>query len=810
MDLSSPVTLVVAWLLAPGVVALMAAGLGAAVGRLSGQNLGALTLPAGYLAGIVLLCFALELGVPGTLAAALCAACAATGLLLLARPAGRPAGRAARRGARAALWPAGAGVAAYAAGLAPLAGSGRAGILGYVLNNDPALHVSAVELLRRHGAVAVDREASSFAFTGLLFDLGYPLGSHAWPMVASMLPRVDAFHVWTPLIALTLSMAALVAYAVLRALDAPRPLAAVAGTVVACGYLPFSYLAQGGAKEVSLAAALLATAALFGRACERGPAPRSLLPTALGAAAVLDIFGLGALAWLGPAALAGGAWLAWEGRRRVVRPAPLAGAVAGAALVAVLAAGPTLLDSVAFARTATTELSEPLEVGNLLGPVPWYEAFNVWLASDYRMPQPEFRTLTLPPLALAAVLALIGVLAGLRRRSVALPLAVVAGTGGALLLAPAYSVYIDAKTYVVLAPALGLASGAGLVWLGARGGAARIAALTVGGVLAAGVLASDALVYRGAWVTPEERFEELAFLGERYRGQGPILVNEREEYAPFFLRDVDPWASWGQMQPERGLRYGPVPVAVPHTPDFDDYTRDHMARFNLLLERKRPGGSAPPASFRPVFETPHYRVWQRTRSMASEHLALGADAPDGAAALDCARPEVDALLRAARSQRRPVLIAPPRRRPVRVPTYERERVVGFTMPGPVDGFQVQRGGFSILTPPLAPGRYAAYLQGAVGTGERLYIGTRIVGEAFGDLGLVDAWHELGSFDVERSRPRLLMVGLEKPFWQSGARPNTVGPLAFVPDGATAAPRRVAPADLSRLCGRRLDWVELTA
>ena len=211
-----------------------------------------------------------------------------------------------------------------------------------------------------------------------------------------------------------------------------------------------------------------------------------------------------------------------------------------------------------------------------------------------------------------------------------------------------------------------------------------------------------------------------------------------------------------------------------------------------------------------MLDTKHYRVWRRNGRGVEDHLPVGDGGGTGAAPLDCSTPEAQALMTRARREGKYVLAAPPRADAVVVQAYRRERI-GATTAGPVEGFLVQQGGFSIATPAARPGRYEAYLQGSVGSGQRLYIGTRVVGEAFGDLGLIDAWQPLGPVLVQRPRPRLFLTGLEKPWWQSGStRPNVVGPLALVRERREPAIERVPAAASRKLCGRRVDWLALAA
>src|SRR4051794_4606941 len=123
MDLNSPTTLGLAWILAPLLIALASAGLGAGLGRLSGLRPGALTLPAGFLAGVVLMTFLVRFGPSGVPTVIVCARAAVAGALvawgrpLVRRPAIRRPALTAER-----LVPAVAGLAGYAIGMAPLAG----------------------------------------------------------------------------------------------------------------------------------------------------------------------------------------------------------------------------------------------------------------------------------------------------------------------------------------------------------------------------------------------------------------------------------------------------------------------------------------------------------------------------------------------------------------------------------------------------------------------------------------------------------------------------------------------------------------
>lgn len=811
MDLDSPLTLIRAWLLVPALVATAAAGLGLLLARAAGRPLGALTLPAGYLTGIALMTAGIEARIPATVVVIACVLLALGGLVPpLARRvrSRRSDARAERAPTPARAWAALCALGAYAVAMAPLATTGRSGVLGYVLNNDSAAHISAVQLLRSFGTEGIDTTSSSFHYVGTLFSGGYPIGSHVWPLFGTVASGTDPFHLWIPLAAVSAAMTALVGFALLRDIEIRPSLAAVGGATIASGFLPFSYLVQGGAKEVATALSVYGTLALFMWAVRQGYSLRTLLPTSVGLASGVAILGLGVGAWFGLAALVAGAAL-------LIRPPPgltrlrTLGVAALAAVIGGLIAIPAAVASLDFVRASEDALTNPAEVGNLLDTLPWYEAFNLWFAYDYRYPEPTERGLTLAAIAVAAPLALAGVLHALHRRRLAIPLAVVTGAGGAIFIARRYSIYFDAKAYMVLAPALGLATAAGLAWLYRVSVRTQGLALALAAALSAGVLLADGLAHEGTWMTPGGRFEELSNLNEEFEGQGPILVNEREHYAKYLLRDVEPWNSWETYFPSTGF-YRLPQLDSGHTPDFDDYRPEHLDRFKLLLERKRPGGSLPPSAFRQVEETEHYRVWRRAESAPTARLPLGVDQLSGAAKLDCDRPEAREFLRIARSGTMTLRVARPGAEPIVAQPIDwtGARELG---PGPTDGFLSRIGGQARADVPALGGRQKVYIQGSFSAGVAVYVNGKPLGQVSEDLGLFDAWQELGEVDLVGFKPTVIVSGLEKHALRPGSRRADIsGALAFERQPVERRIEEMGVSEFRSLCGQKLDWVEAVA
>ena len=807
MNLKSPDTLIVAWLLVPAIAALLCAGLGAGLRLVSGLALGALTLPVGFLTGIVLMTLLLELGLSGKATVAVCVVAALIGPALALRRGGLPP----RPRLRGAAWPwaAGAGLAAFGVGMAPLVGSARSGVLGYVLNNDSAFHIQLVQRLVDAGADPVTPGGDSFALATQSLETGYPIGGYAWPLVGSALTGVEPFHIWSPLIAVVAAMSALTCFHLLRRVDAPAPFAAVAGATIASGYLPYSYLAQGAGKEVIMPLAFLVAVGLLAAALDRRPLHwRALIPVAVVVAAGVANIGAASLAFAGLALLA---WLgvmlvrAWRARDlSLLRP------LVPFAVVGALAAVPFVPTALGYVEDFRGEFGQETEIGNLLGDLPLREMLNVWLAGDYRIDRPEADTLTWILVVLAFVLALAGLAYALRRGSFALLVPAAAAIGGSLAITPSVSIYFDAKTYLVIAPALGLLSAAGVLLL-AR--ASRVAAALAGAVLVAGVLASAAYVYSDVWNTPRDRFGELADLGERLPGDGPLMVHEREDYATYFLRRLRPHANWGDRRSSPGFRTEVnLPPGLPHTPDFDDYVPDHVQEFELLLERRRPGGSRPPANFAPVTETAHYRVWRRNGAAPLRHLPLGEfGAIDGAERLDCEHGRVRRFVAQARTGRSMIDVALPPAAPRTLIRPAGWYTSEFARVAPAPGQIVARRAYAATDAALPPGRYSAWIQGSIGTQLRFRAGGATVSHVRADLGLPDAWHPVATIDVpaDVQTYELIVLGRGRHF--AGDRhASLVGPFVLVPEQVAPRIERVSADEVSRFCGTRVDWLEIPA
>jgi hypothetical protein len=822
LDLQSPTLLLTAWVLVPAAVGAASAGLGYGVSLLARLPLRGLMLPTGFLTGIFVFAALYRLGVTGVAGVALMVALALAGpvyALARGRRPRRPAPGDERRGL---IWAAVAGVGGYAVALAPLAGSGRSGILGYVLNDDSAIHVSLSEALADGHTSPVDVEEHSYGSLTRELTSGYPIGSYAWPVFGRVLGSTDAFHLWAPMIAVAVGMIALVAYVVLRSLRAGPVYAGIAAVFASCGHLVYAYNAQGGYKELIMPVAIYATAGLLALALEAGMSGRNIVPAGLTAAGGVANLGYAAAAWVGPIVVGALAVLVWRHLRgdriRNVRGLVLY------AVVAALLALPAAISSIEFFRRSQQDLRDPNEVGNLFDALSLWQMLGTWLTGDYRVKPPDLPGFTYTALSLALALAVLGLVVAVVRRNVALPLALLGGIAGVLLVTPRTSIYYDAKTYVALAPALGMATAAGvlLLWNRAWKGAFRVVAVLAAGTVAVGIVWSDVLIYQHVWVTPKDRLHELDRVAERFEGEGPTLVSDRDQYSVYFLRDIGPWDDWGYRQPQRGLRFANnVPPQPPVAPDMDHYTLEHLSRFELLLDRKAPGGSRAPTGFEAAFETAHYRVWRRSGALPDEHLPLGRDGRIGAEHVRCRRGRprnglLEAFAQQADERGSPLVAAIQSEPSIVAIEPEDWANVDFKRAVPAPGTAAGRGGRAQSVELLIePGRYEAWMQGSFGPGVRLYTVPYKskefvnIGDAFNDLG-TPAWQRMGVVDIER-RTTLVLGGIGRPWWLSGSKHfNIMGRLEIRREGAVTRLETIPPGAIGRLCGRWVDWVERPA
>jgi hypothetical protein len=419
------------------------------------------------------------------------------------------------------------------------------------------------------------------------------------------------------------------------------------------------------------------------------------------------------------------------------------------------------------------------ELGPLAGPLKFIQVSGVWLNGDYRF-SPNHSWITYLIAGSILALAVAGVVGANRRRAPTLLLFVGPALFAAAITAPFSSPYIDAKLLAILSPPVIVAACSALAAIPIKPLAVAIAA-----GLALALFISDALAYRMALPAPTARLDELKRIDHRFAGQGPILVNEFEEYVKHYMRDSrgsDPYESWTAGRAE--LRNPKLPVAA-HRYDLDQMKTAFVQRWPLIALRRSPAESRPPSNYDRVFSGRFYEVWKRTRPAPARHIPLGRPPYDPTEPLDCSRKLANAVA-ALRPQPQVIPISSARPLPPGWYVYGQNRRM----------LEIHKGGTLVL-PLTALGDVHLWLRGRTTRADRI-AATRLPKS----MQRITEWIDVGNATLDHS------LALQRPrrsLRPGDAQPDIVGPLLAVRD---RAPRLVSGRELRRHCGAPADWIDV--
>jgi hypothetical protein len=528
----------------------------------------------------------------------------------------------------------------------PFAISGRWGIIGVGFNNDLGLHLAWAEWLR--------------SGLGPAPEAGYPLGPHALAAAIAALPGIGLGQAFVGEI---FAIGILTALVTLTALDDLGPGRRVlAAVLVAVPYLGASYFAQGAFKETGEALFVLAFALLLHRIererdGERAPVLGSAI---VGLALLTGIFfsySFAGLAWpivifalwalsFAPLrrALAPRAWLS-----TLKQPATLLIIAVLGALAVLTVVGPYAFIH-GFNRVAGT---------NTYGPVSPLEVLGVWPASNYRLDAAGGAQLTGLATVIAAAAILLGGTWWLRRRNLAVPLALAGCTLLYLAALAGSGEYSQAKALMIAAPlAMLIAIRPLLVNLGRRrdskrrygslsgpsAGVRRVAWGVLAVAFIGGAVYSSLLVLRDAPIGPPGHGSELQAFIPIVRGE-PVLYAGQDRYAAYELMGADTHVPLVEFpdadvspSPEKpfdtGDAYSPI--------DFDSFSHGTLDRFPYVITGRAAWNSEAPSGFKRIAATPSYILWKRTGTPPeNRHVLLEGTEP--AAFANCASPEIRIL-----------------------------------------------------------------------------------------------------------------------------------------------------------------------
>ena len=788
-------SLFIAWVAFPLVLALLSLGCGLLLESISGVDLpGVLVLPVGFAMIVVAIEFATMTSATASLSSPLVVALAVAGLALSV-----PWRREAVDGYAAA-----AAVAVFAAFAAPVVLSGEATLAGYIKLDDTATWLALTDRMLDQGRSLAGLAPSSY-FAVLQDDLpqGYPVGSLLPLGAGHALIGQDAAWLFQPYLAFLGSMLALALYSLASSLVRSPTLRFLAAFVAGQPALLYGYALWGGVKEIA-AAALLATLTglLTPLLRARGPV-RSAIPLAVTSAAVLGALSLGGIAWLAPILLPALLLIALtHGRAPAVRRT-----AAYMGFTAVLAL-PVLATGFVFIGQATgaSDLTRKNVLGNLFHPLSKLQFFGIWPTGDFRLSPARLDVTHLLILALV-VAAVAGVFFAWQHGAAVLLIYVAGLAIGAALFVAFASPWVSAK-------ALATASSAPLL-LGMSGAAAvfergrRVEAVLLAAAITGGVLWSNALAYHDVTLAPRAQLVELERIGEQFAGQGPTLLND---YSPYgvrhFLRNVD-----AEGPAERRIR--PIPlrngalVQPGTTADLDEFQLEPLLLYRTIVLRRSATASRPPSIYRLVWAGRYYEVWQRpspTPSPILEHLSLGSRYQP-AATPNCA--DVQRLAGIAGSggtlatvERPPVTTVElsPTAYPAGLERDGEDRRVLYLR---------RRTTLAVEARLPASGRYDVWLGGTFLARLSLSVDGKLLATRRHELNWPGQYTPMGDVALTAGLHRITLSygGPDLHPGSAGDPPFGAGPVVLGRGTADRPMTYVLASRWRSLCGKRLDWVE---
>ena len=702
-----------------------------------------------------------------------------------------------------------AALGAYALYLAPVALTGHWTWPGYNFVNDTAPNFLFADLLSRQGVslpAAIDSSTATIQATRSPWAIRW----ERMALLASVQPLAGAESaaIYHPTLAAIAGLAAMAMAQIARRAglrtakrcDCRR----VAGRAPSCSTATGLH---GSIKE-ELVLALMATGAALAReALDRELSIRLAVLIALCAAALLHVF-----------SAVGGAYALVLGLLLLVvalaegRGLVAIGRLAGVGVaIAVVGSRPESLGRHELRQACGRRFCErggasTAYLGHLVRPLPLDQVAGVWFSRDYREPVPPGDgTENTLAVVVVALLAVAGVVLELRRRRPAgllllIPMAVVAAS-----LAPQLSPYAGGKLLVVLSPAVVLmAAIGGFGLLATRVRWMQVLAGLGLAVLVTSVLISDSLGYRVATLAPPDRVDAMTEAAAHATGGGLWLVNEWEEFAKYFMREIKVNAAFEAESPRPAELRKPRPIFGRYY-DLDALTLPYVNSFPGIIKRRSPSASRPPASFKLSYENDYYEVWRRQNGPAViEHIPLQRRHV-ASAKLGCKR--VLALAAGARPGDQLVAATPPEvvlLDPLHAGLRPRGWVPNVDPAGTVTPVTP---GEMMFAPRTTSGRFRVWIRGSFGRPTAAYIDGRKVGEA-DEINTPGQWEQVGEVNLTSGTHRAKLQRPGGSLAPGNAWRGELGPVALervAPHQLTAVPPKRAE---DRLCGRDWDWIEL--
>jgi hypothetical protein len=648
--------------------------------------------------------------------------------------------------------------------LIPFWAQGRFGIMGTSFDNDMFLHLPIAA-----------------AFTDGYIDQGvsgfmryYPVGPHAVVAQISQCLGLDLQGVFSGMTVAGPVLAAIAFYGVLDGLSRlPRAVASVAS---ALPYLMAGYMAEGSFKEPLLVALLIAIVAALRELRTSGTTSvLRLVPLAVLTGGVLSVYAIPGLGWAGLTVVLAVAGLAilpglpgLAGRvtaqaRALLIPAGLAAFVG---VILLIPQAPRLHHFWEFMRNSATGTGiDANGLGNLPGPLDFFEGTGMWLSADFRY-APASTTLSVICGVLLLAAAALGTIRLLARREPELGAAALACLLVYLWSAGSQSPYATAKALVILSPFLVALAAVGLLrW------PQPVPRLALGGV-ALGLFTvlgiSSILALRFMPVGPLTHEQQLAKLRPLVKGKTVFYLGN-DEFGSWYLRGarvLQPGFGGLPSRPEK------APTYLQNT-DFDTTYVGSLDQVDYVVGTTDPSGSQPPPNFRLVTTSGPFGLWERTGpgdlrgTLSNEHGQPGQ-------LFDCQTAEGKAVLGAGGT-------------------------AGIRTPPVYISVPPLRAGQAVSVPAtLKPGRWDIGLAYAWRDEVRV-TAPGVTTTLPATLDRQGQFYPVGRTKVTAAGPTMIRVEAEKPRWNSPTVLFGSAYMVLTPVGS----ERTVP--IKQACGKYLDW-----
>jgi hypothetical protein len=706
-------------------------------------------------------------------------------------------------------WPGVAGLAIYVLYMLPVIAYGHWTWVGYDFVNDSSFEMLLASHIKGYGLTLGNIPLTSAQqFLNSYLNSGYPLGTQSLLGTLSGLTFTDVAVLYQGFIASLAALAAVALASVARGLlDARR--AALAGFAALAANLTYQYAMQGNIKEIGLLATVCAGVAVGAAAIELARPYVGAVLMAVIVAAALATYNAVAVPFLGALLLFLGLGLLFV-RREIPSSRWIGPVVAGCCLAGLLAI-PSLISFKTFFNVASTGQSASgagaIQLGQLLRPLPLSQLSGVWLSGEYRVAIASAHAGLLTTIATIAIFAAIVpcVVWSLKRRQLGVP--VVIGTVGLVLVIvfDRVSPYAQGKLLAMSGPLVAFAGVAGMLCLRGR----RLGAL--GLVLACGaslaILASDLLAYNHDRVAPTARMEAIRQTGDHFAGRGLVLWNEFEEYAKYFARAAKISVPFEALTPQQVQLRSPT-YFYGHFFDLDQELLSFVEGYPIIVTRRSPAASRPPANYRKVYENAYYVGWEREeKPKVIAHLPLQ-QLYSPMLPVDCGLLG-PIVARAPRGSKLVVAEAP--QLSGYEPISDPKRSGGWPPdPNQAGSVYTDTGGHAegVLVAKRAGSSYGVWVQGDFPRPVKVQVDGHTVGWVSGS-NTPNQWLQAATLKL---RPGKYTVRVEK---EPGRRHLGPGDWAVGTIGAVAlqaqTPERMLTLPKSHwrtLCGREADWVEL--